>query len=240
MLVAGRLDSASLKTGCALRSACTQEGGSRMDLQALKQRLIEGDARGVAALAGQALEAGHSAESVLNEALIPGMEVVGRRFAEGEYFVPELLLAARAMYAALDLLRPHLTAGHIEPAGRVVLGTVQGDLHDIGKKLVMIMLEGNGFQVTDAGSDVSPERFVEMARQAGAQLVGLSALLSTTLPSMEKTVRLIRESDLAGKVKVMIGGAPVTQAYADSIGADGYGRDAAVAVSLARRLVGNA
>ena len=208
-----------------------------MDLQGVKQRLVEGDARGVTELARQALQEGHSAQSILGEALIPGMGRVGELFEQGEYFVPELLLAARAMYAALDLLRPHLTAAGVEAVGKVVLGTVQGDLHDIGKKLVMIMLEGNGFQVIDLGADVSPQRFVEAARESGAKLVGLSALLSTTLPAMEKTIRAVRESGLSG-VKVMIGGAPVTQALADKIGADGFGRDAAVAVSLARQLLG--
>jgi 5-methyltetrahydrofolate--homocysteine methyltransferase len=208
-----------------------------MDLGNLKQRLIDGDARGVTELVGQALQTGHSAESILNQALIPGMGVVGERFEQGEYFVPELLLAARAMYAALDVLRPHLVAGGVAPAGRVVMGTVQGDLHDIGKKLVVIMLEGNGFQVTDLGADVSPERFVAAAKETGAQLVGLSALLSTTLPAMDKTVRAIREFDPLGKVKVIIGGAPVTQAFADSIGADGFGRDATAAVTLARQLL---
>ena len=208
-----------------------------MDLGDLKQRLIDGDARGVTDLVGQALQAGHSAESILNQALIPGMGVVGERFEQGEYFVPELLLAARAMYAALDVLRPRLVAGGVEPAGRVVMGTVQGDLHDIGKKLVVIMLEGNGFQVTDLGADVSPERFVAAAKESGAQLVGLSALLSTTLPAMGKTVRAIRDFDPSGNVKVIIGGAPVTQAFADSIGADGFGRDATAAVTLARQLL---
>jgi 5-methyltetrahydrofolate--homocysteine methyltransferase len=208
-----------------------------MDLENLKQRLIDGDARGVTELVSHALQAGHSAESILNQALIPGMGVVGERFEQGEYFVPELLLAARAMYAALDVLRPHLVAGGVAPAGRVVMGTVQGDLHDIGKKLVVIMLEGNGFQVTDLGADVSPERFVAAAKESGAQLVGLSALLSTTLPAMGKTVRAIREFDPSGNVKVIIGGAPVTQAFADSIGADGFGRDATAAVTLARQLL---
>jgi len=208
-----------------------------MELENLKQRLIEGDARAVADLVGRALETGHSAESVLNQALVPGMGVVGERFEQGEYFVPELLLAARAMYAALDVLRPHLAASGVAPLGRVVIGTVQGDLHDIGKKLVVIMLEGNGFEVTDLGSDVSPERFVAAAKETGARLVGLSALLSTTLPAMGKIVRAIREFDPSGNVKVIIGGAPVTQAFADDIGADGFGRDATAAVTLARRLL---
>ncbi len=211
-----------------------------MDFEELKQRLIDGDAPGTAALAQQGLDEGVSAQSMLNDALIPGMGVVGDLFEKNEYFVPELLLSARAMYGALDLLRPHLAEGEFEPAGKAVMGTVQGDLHDIGKRLVVIMLEGNGFQVTDLGTDVSPERFAEAAKETGAQLVGLSALLTTTLPAMERTVKAIREVDPSGKVKVMIGGAPVTQAFADKIGADGFGRDANAAVSLAKQLVGNA
>ncbi len=208
-----------------------------MDLAQLKQRLVDGDAAAVTDLTRQALDAGRAAVSILNEALIPGMTAVGELFQNGEYFVPELLLSARAMYAALDLLRPHLTASGVAPAGRVVMGTVQGDLHDIGKKLVVIMLEGNGYQVTDLGTDVSPERFVAAVKESGAQLVGLSALLSTTLPAMGQTVRAIREFDPSGSVKVIIGGAPVTQAFAHSIGADGFGRDATAAVTLARQLL---
>lgn len=211
-----------------------------MDLETIKQRVIEGDAKGTAALAQQALDEGMPAQSILNDALIPSMGVVGELFEKNEYFVPELLLAARAMYAALDLLRPHLQAGDFEAAGKAVVGTVQGDLHDIGKKLVVIMLEGNGFEVVDLGNDVPPERFVEAVRENGSQLVGLSALLTTALPAMEKTVRAIREYDPSGKVKVIVGGAPVTQAFADSIGADGFGRDATAAVTLARRLLGDA
>jgi 5-methyltetrahydrofolate--homocysteine methyltransferase len=211
-----------------------------VDLETIKQRVIEGDAKGTAALAQQALDEGMPAQSILNDALIPSMGVVGELFEKNEYFVPELLLAARAMYAALDLLRPHLQAGDFEAAGKAVVGTVQGDLHDIGKKLVVIMLEGNGFEVVDLGNDVPPERFVEAVRENGSQLVGLSALLTSALPAMEKTVRAIREYDPSGKVKVIVGGAPVTQAFADSIGADGFGRDATAAVTLARRLLGDA
>jgi len=211
-----------------------------MDLDAIKQRVIEGDAKGIAALTQQALDEGMPAQSILNDALIPSMGVVGELFEKNEYFVPELLLAARAMYAALDLLRPHLQAGDFEAAGKAVVGTVQGDLHDIGKKLVVIMLEGNGFEVVDLGNDVPPERFVEAVRENGSQLVGLSALLTSALPAMEKTVRAIREYDPSGKVKVIVGGAPVTQAFADTIGADGFGRDATAAVTLARRLLGDA
>jgi 5-methyltetrahydrofolate--homocysteine methyltransferase len=209
-----------------------------MDIESLKQQLVEGDAKATAALTQQGLDEGKSAQSLLDDALIPGMGAVGQLFEEGEYFVPELLLSARAMYAALDFLRPHLAAADSKPAGKAVLGTVQGDLHDIGKKLVVIMLEGNGYQVTDLGADVPPDRFVEAVEESGSQLVGLSALLTTTLPAMENTLRAIKEAHPS--VSVIIGGAPVTQAYADSIGADGFGRDANAAVSLARQLVGNA
>ncbi len=209
-----------------------------MELADITRSLIDGDAPGTAALTQQALDAGLPAHTILNDALITGMTQVGELFEKNEYFVPELLLAARAMYAALDLLRPKLTEGDYEPAGKAVIGTVQGDLHDIGKKLVGIMLEGNGFAVVDLGADVSPERFMEAVRESGARIVGLSALLTTTLPSMEKTVQVLKELDPS--LKVMVGGAPVTQAFADSIGADGYGRDASAAVTLARRLLGNA
>jgi len=144
------------------------------------------------------------------------------------------------MYAALALLRPRLQAGEYKSAGKAIVGTVQGDLHDIGKKLVMIMLEGSGFEVVDLGTDVPAERFVEAVKEGSSQIVGLSALLTTTLPGMEKTVRAIKEYDPSGKVKVIVGGAPVTQAFADSIGADGYGRDATAAVTLAQKLIGDA
>jgi 5-methyltetrahydrofolate--homocysteine methyltransferase len=211
-----------------------------MDLESLKQKVIDGDAKGVAALTQQALDEGIAAQSILNDVLIPGMGVVGALFEKNEYFVPELLLAARAMYSALDLLRPQLQAGGYKSAGKTIVGTVQGDLHDIGKKLVTIMLEGNGYEVVDLGTDVPAERFAEAVKEGSSQLVGLSALLTTTLPAMEKAVQAIREADPAGKVKVIIGGAPVTQAFADSIGADGYGRDATAAVTLARKLIGDA
>lgn len=206
-----------------------------MNIDSLKQQLVDGNAKATATLTQQGLDEGLSAQSLLDDALIPGMGAVGQLFEDGEYFVPELLLSARAMYAALDLLRPHLAAGNSQPAGKAVLGTVQGDLHDIGKKLVVILLEGNGYQVTDLGADVPPARFVEAVEESGSQLVGLSALLTTTLPAMENTLRAIKEAHPS--VSVIVGGAPVTQAYADSIGADGYGRDANAAVSLARRLV---
>jgi 5-methyltetrahydrofolate--homocysteine methyltransferase len=211
-----------------------------MELEDLKQRLIEGDAKATAALTQEALDEGKKAQSLLTETLIPGMNVVGQLFEKNEYFVPELLLAARAMYASLDLLRPHLTGDEFKPTGKVVLGTVQGDLHDIGKKLVLIMLEGNGYEIVDLGVDVPAERFVEAVKESGSRLVGLSALLTTTMPAMEKTVQALKEFDASGGVKIIVGGAPITQAFADSIGADGYGRDATSAVALARRLLGDA
>ncbi len=209
-----------------------------MDLSVIKQRLVSGDAQGTADGAREALAEKVSAETILREALTTGMEEVGDLFARNEYFVPELLLSARAMYAALDILRPLLVGSGYEPLGKVVMGTVQGDLHDIGKKLVSMMLEGSGFEVVDVGTNVPPERFVEAVKESGAKLVGLSALLTTTLPAMEATVRAIRQAELAGEVRVMIGGAPVTDSYAQQIGADGYAADASAATALARRLAG--
>ncbi len=209
-----------------------------MNLSLIKQSVVVGDAQGAADGTRKALAENVPAETILKEALIPGMEKVGDLFAQGEYFVPELLLAARAMSAALDGLRSLLVGSGYEPVGKVVMGTVHGDLHDIGKKLVSIMLEGSGFEVVDLGADVAPERFVEAARKSGAKLVGLSSLLTTTLPAMEATVRALREAQLAGGVGVMVGGAPVTDAFARQIGADGYAPDASSAAALARRLVG--
>jgi 5-methyltetrahydrofolate--homocysteine methyltransferase len=208
-----------------------------LDLSSIKQRLVEGDAQGTADGAREALAEQVPAETILREALIAGMEEVGDLFARNEYFVPELLLSARAMYRALDILRPLLVGSGYEPAGKVVMGTVQGDLHDIGKKLVAMMLEGSGFEVVDLGTNVAPDRFVEAVKESGARLVGLSALLTTTLPAMEETVRAIRQAELAAEVRVMIGGAPVTDSYAQQIGAQGYAPDASSATALARRLL---
>ena len=166
------------------------------------------------------------------------MDEVGRRFECEEYFVPELLLSARAMKAALELIRPLLASSGAEPAGRVVIGTVKGDLHDIGKNLVASMLEGGGFEVIDLGADVAPEKFVAAAGERQADLVCLSALLTVTMPAMKTTIQALEREGLRGRVKVLIGGAPVTEQYAREIGADGYGPNASAAVQLARRLVG--
>jgi 5-methyltetrahydrofolate--homocysteine methyltransferase len=210
---------------------------SPVDLSTLKQALIDGDDQTVADLTQHALDEGHSAETILSDALISGMDKVGELFEQGEYFVPELLLAARAMQGAMEVLRPLLAASDYQPMGKVVMGTVQGDLHDIGKKLVAMMLEGSGFEVIDLGTNVPPKRFVEVVEESGAQLVGLSALLTTTLPAMEATVDALRETELPTQVRVMIGGAPVTSAFAQDIGADGFAPDASGAVALARTLM---
>ena len=209
-----------------------------MDLSVIKQRLMQGDAQGTIDTAREALAEQIPAETILREALIPGMEEVGDLFARGEYFVPELLLAARAMTGVLDEMREPLAGSGYEPAGKVVMGTVEGDLHDIGKKLVSIMLEGSGFEVLDLGTNVAPGRFLEAVRESGAQLVGISGLLSTMLPAMEATVRALKKSEVADAVQVMVGGAPVTETFAQQIGADGYAPDASSAAALARRLVG--
>jgi 5-methyltetrahydrofolate--homocysteine methyltransferase len=200
--------------------------------------VLEGDANGTTDGVRAALADDIPAETILKEALIPGMEKAGDLFARGEYFVPELLFAARAMSSAVEAMRPQLVKGGYEPAGKVVMGTVQGDLHDIGKKLVSMMLEGCGFEVVDLGTDVPPERFVEVAQESGARLVGLSTLLTTMLPAMETTVRALRQAKLTDPVHIMVGGAPVTESYAQQIGADGYAPDASSATALARRLLG--
>ena len=180
-----------------------------------------------------ALAAGTTPADLLHKALIPAMGEVGRLFEEGEYFVPEMLIAARAMKAGLEILKPLLVDSGIEPVGRVAIGTVKGDLHDIGKNLVAMMMEGAGFEIMDLGTDVSPDKFVEAA-QNGADIIGLSALLTTTMPSMETTVKAIQDAGLRDSVKIIIGGAPVTAEYAKQIGADGYAPDASQAATLAK------
>jgi 5-methyltetrahydrofolate--homocysteine methyltransferase len=173
---------------------------------------------------------------LIADSMVPAMDEVGRLFEAEEYFVPELLLAGRAMKSAMELIRPLLVASGQRMAVRVIIGTVKGDLHDIGKNLVAAMLEGGGFEVIDLGADVAPERFIEAAVARNANLVALSALLTVTMPSMKTTIDAFRNAGLRDKVKIMVGGAPVTQRYADAIGADGYGESAASAVALARKL----
>jgi 5-methyltetrahydrofolate--homocysteine methyltransferase len=208
------------------------------DLSGLRQAVLVGDAAAAVAAARQALEQGVQPMDIVSEGIGPAMREVGRLFEEGECFVPELLIAARATKEVFQVLRPLLVQAGAKSAGRIVLGTVQGDLHDIGKNLVAAMLEGGGFEVTDLGVDVPPDKFIAAVRETKAQIVGLSALLTTTLPAMKNVIEALRAAGIRDAVKVMVGGAPVTQGYAESIGADGYGENAAVSVDLARRLVG--
>ena len=205
------------------------------DLKALADAIIKGDQNTAVEITKAALEEGTSAESVLNDGLIAGMEVIGARFKKNEVYIPEVLIAARAMKMAMEILEPELVKAGVQPRGKFLIGTVQGDLHDIGKNLVAMMLKGAGFEVVDLGVDISPEKFVEQAKATGAHVVGMSALLTTTMPSIEKTLNALKEAGVP--VKVMIGGAPVTQGYAEKIGADGYSPDAASAVDLAKSLV---
>ncbi len=205
------------------------------ELKALADAVIKGDQNSAVEITKAALAEGMPAESVLNEGLIAGMDVVGVRFKNNEVYIPEVLISARAMKMAMEILEPELVKAGVEPIGKLVVGTVQGDLHDIGKNLVAMMLKGAGFEVIDLGVDVSSENFVEQAKSNGAQLIGISALLTTTMPGMESTLKAVRDSSLA--VKVMIGGAPVTSGYAEKIGADGYAPDAASAVDLAKKLI---
>jgi corrinoid protein of di/trimethylamine methyltransferase len=206
----------------------------------LYDAILNGDQKTSVALTKQALAEGMAPMDLIHRYMIPAMDEAGKRFECEEYFVPELLLAARAMKGALELLRPLLAASGAQPAGRVVIGTVKGDLHDIGKNLVASMLEGGGFEVTDLGADVSPEKFVEAVRKTGAQIVCLSALLTVTMPAMKKTIEAFREAGVRDRIKILIGGAPVTEQYAREIGADGYGGNANVAVALARQIVAGA
>ncbi len=206
--------------------------------ETIYEGILKGNMKAVEASAKAGLGEGLSAAEILNEAMIPAMAEVGRLFEANEYYVPEMLIAARAMKAGLAILRPELVKEKVEPLGKVALGTVKGDLHDIGKNLVSIMVEGAGFEVIDLGVDVSPQAFVKAAQERKADVIGLSALLTTTMPSMKGTIEALEEAGIRGKVKVIIGGAPVTQKYADEIGADGYGRDAAAAATLVKKLLG--
>jgi len=209
-----------------------------MDLMEMAASLIEGDAPSVKELTEKALAEGIEPARIVNEGLIPGMSEVGRRFKAGEFYLPEVLIAARAMHAGLDIVKPLFSRYDFKPVGTVVLGTVKGDLHDIGKNLVGMMLEGAGFEVIDLGVDVSPDKFVEAVKERRSHVVAMSALLTTTMPSMKATIEALKEAGLQGEVKVLVGGAPLTQRYADETRADGYAPDAASAVDKARELLG--
>jgi len=206
-------------------------------IEEIRQTVIEGQAKQVVPQVEQALAEGASPETILHEGMISAMQEVGRLFEEGEYFVPEMLIAARAMKAALAILQPLLVDQGVEPLGRIAIGTVKGDLHDIGKSLVAMMLEGAGFEIIDLGVDVAPERFIEEV-QKGANVIAMSALLTTTMPNMKATIEAIEAAGLRSQAIILVGGAPVTQAYAQEIGADGYASDASSAVRIARQLTG--
>jgi len=208
----------------------------RIELEEIYKSVLEGEMGAIIDKVQAAIDAGISPEVILNDGLIAAMSEVGRLFEEGEYFVPEMLIAARTMQGGLNLLRPFLADTGIEPVGKVVIGTVKGDLHDIGKNLVSMMLEGAGFEIVDLGTDVAPESFVQAVSE-GVDILGLSALLTTTMASMSSTVNAIEEAGLREHVKIIVGGAPVTQAYADQIGADGFAGDASRAASLAKSLL---
>ena len=207
------------------------------DLKQLYDAIVDGNASKAKSLTSGALAAGGDPQEILNKYMIPAMDEVGRRFETNEYFVPELLIAARAMKGALELIKPRLVATGAKPVGKVAIGTVKGDLHDIGKNLVAAMLEGGGFEIIDLGVDVTPDKFVSAVKEKGANIIALSALLTTTMPSMKTTIEGLREAGVRQSVKVIIGGAPVTQKYADEIGADGYSDNASSAVALARKLI---
>lgn len=220
-------------------------GGTRMsdetfNYEGMVRALIIGDKETVARLTREGLDRSIDPRSLIFKGLIPGMDVVGEKFRRNEYYVPQVLLSARAMFAGLDLLRPLITAsGTNEYLETVVIGTAQGDLHDIGKNLVAMMLEGSGFKVHNLGRDVAPEQFVEAVREHKAGIVGISALMTTTMPGMKRTIDALIAAGLREKVRVMIGGAPVSQGYADEIGADGYAKDSALAVLKAKYLAGS-
>ena len=206
------------------------------DLKAISQAVMDGRKKIVEQLVNEALAEGVPAAEVLNDGLVVGMTELGELFKNGEVYVPEVLVAARAMKAGTAILKPLLQADNVQSLGTVAIGTVEGDLHDIGKNLVGMMLEGVGFTVMDLGENVSPDSFVNAAKE-GANIIGMSALLTTTMPMMATTIKALEDAGVRDKVKVMIGGAPVTQDYADQIGADGYSADAASAAELAKRLI---
>ena len=205
------------------------------DLKALGEAVIKGDQKKAVELTKQALAEGVNPGVVLEKGLISGMNVVGVRFKANEVYIPEVLISARAMKMAMEILAPKLSEAGIKPLAKVMIGTVVGDLHDIGKNLVIMMWKGAGFEVTDIGIDVPPEKFVEQARATGAQVIGMSALLTTTMPALDTTLKAMRKAGVTAKV--VVGGAPVTQAYADKIGADGYAADAASAVDIVKSLL---
>ena len=207
------------------------------ELKRLKEFVKDGKAKETVAEVQALLSAGQNPELIMRDGLIPAMDEVGDLFQQGEYFVPEMLVAARAMQQGLAVLKPRLVAGGMKPIGKIVVGTVKGDLHDIGKNLVTMALEGAGFEVIDLGSDVPPDKFVAAIKEHKPQVVGLSALLTTTMLAMKDTIEAIKKAGLRNQVKIMIGGAPIRQEYADEIGADFYGPDSTAGRNFARDVV---
>ena len=206
------------------------------DLQAITETLITGDGQKLQELVQAAVDAGVPANEILQKALIVGMDIVGEKMETGDMFIPEVLMSAQAMATSVEFLKPLLAEGESSSAGKVVIGTVKGDLHDIGKNLVVMMMESAGFEVIDLGVDVDPARFVEAIKANKPSIVGLSALLTTTMPMMKKSIQSIEESGLRGGLKIIVGGAPVNQAFADEIGADGYAPDAGSASKMAKAM----
>jgi corrinoid protein of di/trimethylamine methyltransferase len=208
------------------------------NLQDLYNSILNGNAKVAKKVTEDALAAGVDPQDLVHKYLIPAMDHMGKRFEVQDCFVPELLISARAMKASLELIRPLLAARGTEPIGRVAIGTIKGDLHDIGKNLVGAMLEGGGFEVVDLGTDVSPEKFVQTVEEKNVQIVGMSALLTTTMINMQSVIDAFKGAGIRDKVKIIIGGAPITQQYADKIGADGFSNTAVGAVALSRKLLG--
>jgi 5-methyltetrahydrofolate--homocysteine methyltransferase len=208
------------------------------DLKGISEALQKGDRNTVVKLVKEAIEQKVDPRQILEQGLIAGMAIIGDKFKKNEVYVPEVLIAARAMHGGMDILEPVLVKAGVQPLGRVILGTVKGDLHDIGKNLVGMMLKGGGFKVIDLGTDVTPDKFVAAAKECGKCIVAMSALLTTTMPQMREIIKALKAAGL-NEAKVMIGGAPVTQNYADEIGASGYAADAASAVDTAKKLLGS-
>ncbi len=207
------------------------------ELKALAQAILEGKRNDAVELTQKLVDAGVTPKQILDDGLIAGMSIAGEKFKNGEYFVPEILVAARAMKASMEILRPLLVATDVQPVGTVVIGTVRGDLHDIGKNLVAMMVEGAGFRVVDLGVDVTADKFIAAAKEHNAQIVGMSALLTTTMTYIPEVIKAFDAEGLRPKVKIMVGGAPVTQEWANQIGADGYAPDAATAVDKCKELL---
>jgi len=201
------------------------------------EALAKGDRATVCRLTKEALDKGIPVKTILEDGLIASMNAIGEKFKANEIFIPEVLIAAKAMHAGIAVLEPHFTASGIKPAGRVIIGTVKGDLHDIGKNIVSMMLKGACFEVMDLGIDVPPGKFIEIVQAGGADIIAMSSLLTTSMGAMKETIKLLKDANLRDKVKIIVGGAPITQTFADAIGADGYAKDAATAVDIAKELV---